>query len=171
MRHVSAIVWVIPFAVHVGYILATSAHLPSTVGVTADDPGTSARLFLSMWFAIICAANIAFVIVRNRLPHFSDGMLTVPGQKYWLSTPENKYELIDRLRGICEANLLGLNVFFLAIYQSIYQANVTRPFLTMSTLVLVFFFMALPLLVAVISMLITLRGLAADARKETASPG
>ena len=164
MRHVSAVLWLVPFAVHVGYILATSAHLPSMVGVTDDEPGTSARLFLSVWFAIICAANISFVIVRNRLPHFSEGMLAIPGQKHWLSTPENKHELIDRLRGVCEASLLGLNVFFLAVYQSIYQANVSRPFLTMSTSVLIFFFMALPLLVTVISMLITLRGLAKDAR-------
>ncbi|MCP4677833.1 MAG: hypothetical protein GY854_20405 [Deltaproteobacteria bacterium] len=166
MRHVSTVLWLVPLAVHIGYILATSPHLPPTVGVTADESGTSARLFLAVWFAIICAANTAFIIVRNRLPNFGDAMLAVPGQKHWLSTPENKNELIERLRGICEASLLGLNVFFLAVYQSIYQANVTRPFLTMSTSVLIFFFMALPLLVSVISMFITLRGLAADARKQ-----
>ncbi len=163
MRYVSSVLWIVPLAVHVAYILATSPHLPPLVGVNAGAAGTPVTHFLGGWFIVITLANLAFVVIFIRLPRFGDRMLAVPGQEYWLSSSDRRADLVDRLRGICETALLGLNVFFLAVYQSIYQSNVTLPFLVVPMVALVMFFMVLPLLVAVIAILLTVRGLAAEA--------
>ncbi|MCP4602065.1 MAG: hypothetical protein GY847_16375 [Proteobacteria bacterium] len=170
MRYIGSTLWLVPLAVHVGYILATHTHLPPEIGVEPETPGTSVIHFLVGWIAIIGAANLAFAFLHIRLPSFSNRMLGAPGQAYWLSTTERKEELIDRLRSICEAVLFGLNVFFLAVYQSVYQTNAMAPFVNISMAVLVFCFMLLPLLVVIIAMLITIRGLAFDAKDKIENP-
>ncbi len=165
MRYLGSVLWFVPFFVHIGYLLATYMHLPPEIGVDSVGSGTSVMLFIVGWFAIVGSANLAFMFLYIRLPGFGDRVLAVPKQDYWLSTAELRGELIDRLRSICDAALFGLNVFFLAVYQIIYQTNAVVPFLSVPPAALVFFFMILPLLVAVIAMLVTIRGLAADARK------
>ena len=74
-----------------------------------------------MWFGIVGSANLAFALLHLRLPKLGNRWLAVPGQAYWLATPERKSILVDRLRGISETALLCLNILFLAIYQTIYQ--------------------------------------------------
>ncbi len=165
MRHLSTWLWLVPLAVHGGYLLATYDHLPLDVGAMGGA-GTSRRQFIYEWLGIISAANIVFSIVYWKLPHLNDGMLAVPGKAFWLSTDERKAELIERLRGICEISLFGLNVFFLAVFQFIYQTNVRQPILSMRTETLVAFFVVLPLLAVVIVMLLSVRSLAAAARRQ-----
>ncbi len=120
--------------------------------------------FYFAWFAIIAAANIAFVLLYMFLPKFKDASLKVPGQAYWLATKERREELVDRLRGIMEYALLGLNVFFLAVYQMIYQTNAFKPAMTVPMHTLVFFFMVAPMIMVVAAMLLTVRGLAKKAK-------
>ncbi len=168
MRHLGKVLWLVPLVSHIAYILATYGHLPTEIGQDPGNAGISQKTFFLGWCSIISAANIVFVFIHIRLPHFSDRVLNVPGQAFWLANENRKRELIERLQGICETALLGLNVFFLSIYQSIYQTNVYRPVITIPLSQLLFFFMVLPLLVVAISMLITIRGLANKARKQSA---
>lgn len=157
-------IWPIPLAVHIGYVLASYSHLPPTIG---GAPGTKTGLFVFMWLAIVTLANAAFLLLIVRLPRFGSRMLRVPGQRYWLATGARKDELVSRLRGICEITLFGLNVFFIAVYQAIYQGNTLQPYLFVPFSVLVFFFMGLPLLSTVVYMVIAIRGLATKARSHT----
>jgi hypothetical protein len=154
----------VPLAVHIGYVLATYSHLPPMIGRVS---GTQTELFLGTWLGIVTLANGAFVFLLVRLPHFGSRMLKVPGQRYWLATGERKDELVSRLRGICEIALFGLNVFFIAVYQAIYQGNTLHPYLFIPFSVLVFFFMGLPLFSTVVYMVIAIRGLATKARSHT----
>ena len=164
MRSLSNIIWPIPFAVHIGYVLATASHLPSTLGGSA---GTQTGFFLFVWLTLVALANGAFVFLLIRLPYFGSSMLRVPGQRYWLATGKRKAELISRLRGICETALFGLNIFFVAVYQAIYQSNTFQPYLSIPLTVLLVFFMGLPLFLAVIYMIMTIRALATGARNAT----
>ncbi len=163
MSSLSSAIWMIPLAVHVGYLLASYSHLPPSIG---GAPGTPTWLFLSMWLPIVAVANGAFLFIIVRLPRFGSRMLRVPGQRYWLATKERKGELVSRLCGICEIALFGLNIFFFAVYQAIYQGNTLHPYLFVPFSALVFFFMGLPLLFIVIYMVITIRGLASKARDQ-----
>ena len=165
MRHIGSVLWLVPFAAHIGYILATYEHLPPQIGSFSGDTATDRTVLLVEWFAIIGMANMIFSFIHVRLPRFGDRMLTVPGKKYWLADEERRAELVDRLRGVCEAALLGLNIFFLAIYQSIYQTNAWRPILFLPMSALVFFFMVVPLLVSIVAILSTMRSFASKARQ------
>jgi hypothetical protein len=167
MRHLGRILWLIPFAAQIGYLLATSDDLPRLVGGSPGDPGTRLSLFVAEWFAVIGLANAAFVFVHLRLPTFSDRMLSVPGKEHWLSTPQTRAVLVERLRGVCESALLMLNVFFLAVYQSIYQTNASRPVITVPEKILIPCFMALPVAVILASVLLAMRSLAREARKHS----
>ena len=164
MSYLGSILWIVPLLIHVAYILATYDHLPAALGPRAGE-GIPPKTFFIWWFAIIGLANLAFTFLHVRLPKLKKKSLVVPGQAYWLSTSELKKELVDRLRGIIEAALLGLNVFFLAIYQMIYQTNAVRPVIVISLPMLVSIFMGGALIVVVGSMIITIRGLAKDAPK------
>ena len=156
----------IPLAAHIGYVIATSTHLPALIGRTADKSGVGFGLFLFTWFSIIAAANLAFFLLHLRLPELKELMLQVPGRAHWLSTPERKALLIGRLRGIVETALFGLNIFFWAVYQTIYQANAARPLIRLELPVLMVGFMLLPLALVVVQMALAIRRLAIDAREK-----
>ncbi len=158
-------VWLMPLAIHLGYAIATYSHLPSVIGTGPGDPGTPLQTFAFGWAAITGAANFAFVFLYVRLPHFSPKDLRVPGQSYWLATPERKADLIERLRGICETALFSLNLFFAAVYQAVYQANAHAPFMTVPFPALITFFMALPILGLTAILGLTVAKLAKEARK------
>ncbi|MCP4199659.1 MAG: hypothetical protein GY762_21145 [Proteobacteria bacterium] len=164
MRYLGNVIWPVPFALHVGYILATAAHLPTTIG---GSPGTQTGYFLGTWLTLVALANSAFIFLLIRLPYFGSAMLKVPGQHYWLATRERRDELISRLRGICEVALFSLNIFFIAVYQAVYQHNTVHPYLAIPFPVLVFFFMGVPLFFTVVYMIMAIRGLATSARKHT----
>lgn len=161
-RALGSVSWVVPAAIHVGYILATFAQLPEHLGRGED--GTPAWVFIIEWFAIIGVANLAFALLHIRLPRLSDRMLAVPGKEYWLSTTELRAELVCRLRGICEVVLLMLNVFFLAVYQTIYQANTASPIIRLPDFVLIGAFMVFPLMAVVAHFLFTMHSLIDIAR-------
>jgi hypothetical protein len=162
VRHVSRILWVAPFAVHLAYLLATSRGLPETFGARpwAQDPGVSSSVLLVEWLAAVGLANVALLAVHIRLPRFSDRLLSVPGKERWLSTPEGRAALIEHLRGFLETALVLLNVFFLAVYQAIYQAAVPHPALSLRFELLAVGFMGVPLALiaaAFVKLLYTLR--------------
>jgi len=163
LRGLGSASWIVPLAVHVGYILATFDHFPGQVGGDGEI-GRSTRLFFVEWFAIVGVAGLALAAVHVRLPRLSDRMLAVPGKEYWLADAERRRELVERLRGICEVALVMMNVFFLAVYQSIYQANVASPIVRLPDWMLIGAFMALPLACLVCYLLWSLHSLAAIAR-------
>jgi len=164
LKNFGRVLWLFPFAVQIGYLLATFDELPPEIGAAPGAAGTDVYVFVIEWFAIIGLANLAFATLHIRLPKLSDRMLSVPGKEYWLATPERRAELVDRIRGICEAALLLINVFFLAVYQKIYETNVPAPVITILPLILVPFFMVLPLMVIVVVIVWALRSMAAEAR-------
>lgn len=160
------LLWIIPFSTHIAYALGTFGHLPAVIGQTYDDPGVSLKAFYIFWFALMGLANVLFLVLYQRMPRLGDRLLQVPGQEYWLSTPETKSELIRRLRGVIEASMLGLNLFFLTVYQLIYQSNTFRPVVAFPVPVLMGGFAPLSLLLVVVVMILTLRNLAAGARSK-----
>jgi hypothetical protein len=147
------VLWLAPVLVHLAYLLATSRELPEAFGARPwdADAGTSTRLFLIEWLAIVGLADAALLAVHVRLPRFSDRLLSVPRKEHWLGSPARRAELVERLRGFVETALLLLNVFFLAVYQRVYQANAPRPAVSVSADVLVVGFMAVPLLLIAIA--------------------
>lgn len=166
MRYLASVLWLVPLAVHVGYAFSTYGHLPPALGGSGGGAGgTSSAVFLACWGATIIAANSAFVFLYFRLPKLNDRMLSVPGKDYWLSDADLRKELIERLRGIVGVALFGLNVFFLAVYQSIYQANARPPMISMRLNILVFFFMLFPMLITAAMMVSALVSLARDAKQ------
>jgi hypothetical protein len=170
VRSLGSVLWLVPLATQIGYILATYDELPAMVGAGPESSGTDAMIFIVEWFAIVGLANLAFAIIHVRLPRLGDRMLAVPGRAHWLSSPERRAVLVDRLRGVCEITLLLLNVFFLAVYQNIYQTNVPAPVVAIQTGILVPFFMVLPLAAVAVSLLVVLRNLAAEARRAGGLP-
>lgn len=163
MRALGQLLWILPFAAHVAYVLATVEQLPASLGGDGEA-GTATSVFVVEWFAILGAANLAFAVLHLRLPRLPDRMLQVPGKEHWLATPEHRAELVERLRGVCEVALTMLNVLFLAVYQSIYQTNAALPILALPPSVLFPAFMVAPLLITVGHLLRSLRALATDAR-------
>ena len=59
----------------------------------------------------------------------------------------------------------GLNIFFIAVYQSIYQSNTLTPALSFPPAVLITFFMVAPILMILVAGLLIVRGLALDAER------
>ena len=165
MRNLGSVLWLVPLAAQVGYILATYDELPEMVGAGPGTSGTAFDLFIVEWFAIVGLANMAFAVIHVKLPKLSDRSFRVPGRDYWLANAERKEQLIDRLRGVCEIILLLINIFFLAVYQNIYQTNAPAPVMAIAPQVLIPAFMVLPLVAIVIAFLFVMRGLAADARR------
>ncbi len=164
MHRLGSALWILPFAAHVGYILATFDHLPGQLGGD-EEAGTATWAFIVEWFAVLGAANLAFAVLHLRLPRLGDRMLAVPGRNWWLADGERRTGLVDRLRGVCEVALLMLNVFFLAVYQSIYQTNAALPILSLPPWVLIGGFMIVPLFVIAAYFAWTLRSLARAARE------
>jgi hypothetical protein len=170
MRTLTRLLWLVPLAAHTGYLLAVRDTLPAFLGAGPDEPGASTATFLAEWILVIALSNAAFAFIHVRLPRFRDSMLSVPGRQHWLASPERRAELVERLRGLCETTLLFLNVFYLGVFQSIYQMNSLRPLVSFERPVLFAFFIALPALAMLASVLVTMRRLAAAARRGVVTP-
>jgi hypothetical protein len=145
MNKPERLIWIFPLAVHLGYIGATFRFLPDIIGERASAT-SSVSIFLAQWLVILICSNIALGWILFRLPKFSDKMLSVSGKNNWLSTPEKRALLIERLEGFIETALLFANVFYLAVYQLIYQSNVKIPVIRIPLPVLLALFMVLPLI-------------------------
>ncbi len=170
MRFLARTLFILPLSVHIGYLAATFPHLAGGVGRTAVSDGTPKGEFLLFWCLTIGLANLLFLGLYFSLPRMSDRMLRVPGAAYWLATPERRSELVARLKGIFETALLGLNVFFFAVYQIVYQANTLTPVLSFPPAVLITFFMIAPLLMVLVAGLLITRNIALDAEREKGRP-
>ncbi len=160
MSFISRTIWLFPFALHVGYAAAVFDQFPEIVGRSAKSDGTLAVRFYLLWFLVAAAANLAFCLLKGKLPKLNDKMLSVPASKVWLATPENREILFERLGAIVETALFGLNIFFLAVFQAIYQANVIRPVVALPLPVLLVGFMLAPLLMVGIHFTFVVHGLA-----------
>ena len=159
MSFINRTIWLLPLALHIGYAVAASAHFPQAVGRTAESAGMLLARFYLLWFLGIGVANLAFVILKKRLPTLNDKMLSVPAKEVWLATEENRTMLIGRLGGLVETALFGLNIFFLAVFQAIYQANVIRPLVALPLPVLLVGFMLVPLLLVAVHFVYVVVGL------------
>jgi hypothetical protein len=165
LRNIGKILWLLPVAAHIGYILATHDKLPDMIGAGDGEGGTDIYVFIVQWFALVGFANLAFAFIHVRLPRFSDKMLSVPNKNYWLANTERRARLVERIREQIEATLLMMNIFFLAVYQNIYQTNVQEPVIQIRPMILVPFFMILPLVIILGVFLFGMRSLASEARK------
>jgi hypothetical protein len=166
MVYLSRVLWMLPFAVHLGFGAAVFNHFPMHVGRTIERGGTPLVHFYALWFSTVAAADMVFVLLSLRMPHLKDRMFSVPSKAYWLSTPETRRELFSRLRGIIDAALLGLNVFFLAVFQAIYQANTVNPAISLNLPVLIVGFMIVPLLLLTAYLVAVILGLRVNREKE-----
>ena len=160
MSFISRTLWLVPFALHIGYAAAVFPHFPQTIGRTAARSGTLLDRFYLFWFLVVVAANLAFVLIRKRLPTLNDRMLSVPSKQVWLATAANREVLVARLGGIVETALFGLNIFFIAVFQAIYQANVVKPLIALPMPVLLVGFILFPLLLVCIYFIYVVHGLA-----------
>ena len=163
MRLLSRVIWLAPLAAHLAYLLATSEELPDALGARpwSSDAGTSTRLFLVEWLAIVGLANASLLAVHVRLPRFGDRMLSVPRKDWWLASKERRAELVERLRGFVETALVLLNVFFLAVYQRVYQSNAAPPRVSVPEDALVVGFMGVPLALVLLAFVRLVLGLRA----------
>jgi hypothetical protein len=164
MRFINRLLPFIPLSVQLALVAATLEHLPPRLGQTADVTGTDTWICLAAWVAVVATCNGAFVFLHIRMPKFKDTMLSAPGHVYWLATPERRADFVQKLRSIAETALFGLNLFFLAVYQSVYQANALRPVVQFPMTVLFVGFMVAPLLLVVVHISLTIHRLAAEAR-------
>jgi len=82
LRNLGSVIWLVPVAAQVGYILATYDELPGKIGAGPDAGGTDFHLFIVEWFAIVGLANLAFAIIHVRLPKLSDRSFRIPGRDY-----------------------------------------------------------------------------------------
>jgi len=163
MRFLGRVLFIVPLSVHIGYLAATFPELATMVGHTAKSAGLPKSRFALLWCLTIALANIVFIAVYWIMPKMKDSMLRVPGAIYWLSCEERRTELVARLRGVVEVSLLGLNLFFFAVYQSIYQANALAPAVSFQPAVLIIFFMIAPILMILVWGVLVIRGIALDA--------
>ena len=159
MRFLIRLLVFVPLSVHVAYATATIRHLPVRLGQTPDSIGTDRLNALILWFCLIGLCNLAFIFLHVRMPKFKDAALTLPGMKAVPSDPEARADLVSRLRAVAETALFSLNLFFLAIYQAVYQANTPHPTLQFPRAVLFVGFMVVPLFVVIVHVGLTVHRL------------
>ena len=135
----------IPLSVHAAFAAAVAEHLPARLGMTVDAPGIDTNECLIGWALLVGLCNLSFVLLYLKMPTFKDKSLSLPGLPRSLG-PEMREELVRRLRGVAETALLGMNVFFLAVFQAVYQANAAHPLIRFPVPVLLVGFMLVPLL-------------------------
>ena len=150
MSYLSKILWIVPFAVHIGFAVSVVDQFPENVGRTPSSDGVPLMYFYCFFFASVIIANGLFSYLYVKMPTFKDRMFSVPQRAFWLSDDQHRKQLVSKLRGIIEVSLLGLNVFFLAVFQSIYQANVVYRTIALNPVVLLVGFMLAPLLLVVV---------------------
>ena len=136
----------IPLLVHAAFAAAVAEHLPGRLGMTVDAPGMDTTECLVGWALLVGLCNLSFILLYLKMPSFKDKTLALPGLPRNGLGPEIREELVRRLRGVAETALLGMNVFFLAVFQAVYQANVAHPLIRFPAPVLLVGFMLVPLL-------------------------
>jgi len=136
--------FLVPLAVHLGWLAATWQALPSQMGGAICSPALRVD-FLLEWLALTLLANAAFLGLYAWLPKGPARLLSVPNRERWLQTPAGKAQLVAQLRGLIEVSLFCLNLLFLAMYQFIYQGNMPRPHIAFPLPVLYLLFMVAPL--------------------------
>jgi hypothetical protein len=145
----------VPLAVHIALAAATVRDLPTHLGRTVDRPGMDTKLCLAAWVVLTLACNTAFTFLDLRMPKFKDAALRLTGRSRRPLTREARNDLVSRLQAVAETALLCLNIFFLAVYQAVYQANTPYPILQFPMIVLFVGFMLVPLLLLVFYIALT----------------
>lgn len=157
-RFLARYLWVVPLVTHLAYALATIPTLPVSIGPVRSFAG-NVPAFIVQWVGTLLFANGALLFTTIWMPRFNDKLLSVPNKAYWFADAERRSELVERLRGIVDTSLFLFNVFFLGIYQWIYQTNVLEPVLRIPRNVLWVGFIAIPIATMFISLAFSLYGL------------
>lgn len=139
--------WLFPFTIHFAYALATFRYFPDFVGHNSDAM-SGRTLFIVEWALIVLLSNGALIYMVHRLPKFNNRILAVPNKDYWLKSEETKQLLIQKLQGMLESILVMSNIFFLGIYQFLYQTNVQIVALKLPSVVIFSAFIAVPMVLA-----------------------
>jgi Ca2+/H+ antiporter len=151
MRFFNRALAFVPLSIHIAYAAATLAHLPPDLGRTAATQGTKTAVCLILWFFVVGLCNAAFIFLHMRMPKFRNSFLTLTKRA---DSPEmseeRRAETVRRFQSIAETALLSMNVFFLAVYQAVYQANVLLPVMQFPMPVLFVGFMVAPLLLTAV---------------------
>jgi hypothetical protein len=150
--------WVFPFTIHLAYIAATCQYFPDRIGSDVGH-GTSPTFFFGEWLAIVVLSNIAMVVLWVWMPRFNDRILSVPRKEYWLANPERRQTLVLMLQGFMETVMVLLNIFFLGVFQWVYQSNVGMPVVRLPAPAIAVGFISVPLILVVVFMIGLMRNL------------
>jgi uncharacterized membrane protein len=152
----NTLLWLVPLVIHVAYLATTAQRLPASVGAGIETPGTPRQIFVASWALSLILSNAALIWIALRLDSFRDHLLSVPRKDYWLGTARRRRQAVSRIMSIVETALFSLNVFFLSIYQLIYQTNVATPLVSFPRIVLIVGFTATPLFLFFITLVSSL---------------
>jgi hypothetical protein len=144
MHSVLRYLFLLPLAIHTAWVAATWQRLPLEFGGGFTDT-TTLPVFVIQWLCVTLGANLAFIAIHWRLPSGGKHLLSVPKRDWWLADPERRMQLVANLRGLVEVSLFCTNLFFLAVYQFIYQSNVPAPILFVPEKILLIAFTVLPI--------------------------
>ena len=136
--------WILPFTVHAAYFTATVRFFPEKVG-PSQGAAVSRAVFSTEWLVIVIISNVLLLVFWRLMPRLNDRMLGVPNREYWLKNSENRTELIQTLQNLLETILVLINIFFLGIYQWVYQSNVLTPVIRLPLMLLIAGFITFPL--------------------------
>ena len=150
-RIISQTLWILPLVIHIAYLTATLPYLPDTIG-SVNSFTANHSSFVFQWMGTIIFANVSLFFLDIRLHTFSDKILSVPSKDYWLKDSAHKKMLITKLKELIETILFLINIFFLAIYQLIYQSNVTTTVFKLPGVILFYAFIILPLTTIIITL-------------------
>ncbi len=151
MHYLNRILAFVPLSIHIAYAAATLGHLPPELGRTTSSPGTRTWICIVVWFSLIALLNGTFIFLHVRMSKFKDSFLTLSRKKSGEPlSAEGRSDRVRRFQSVAETSLLSLNLFFLAAYQAVYQANVLLPVVRFPMPVLFVGFMVAPLLLTAV---------------------
>ena len=79
--------------------------------------------------------------------------MSVPNKDFWLRDESTRSLLEQKLQGVLDTLLILINIFFLGIYQLIYQGNVAIAVLKLPLPVLLGAFIAMPMIFTFVQIL------------------
>jgi uncharacterized membrane protein len=120
--------WLLALAAVVGYFFLTYGELPGRVATHFDGAGRpngfqTKQVYLTSFLGFIFILNGIFGGLYFLLRRIPAAFLNIPRKDYWLSTPELRDELRQKLQGLVGLLGLFLNTVFLFTERVIYQQN------------------------------------------------
>lgn len=114
------------------FFFEVCAQLPPVVASHFDAMGNpngyqTKGAFIIVFFPVMLIPNGLFALFYFLVGRVPDERMNLPHKAEWLSTPENRALLHQKLRSSLVETALFLNLALLFGVQSIYQQNVPRP--------------------------------------------